>query len=572
MASRLFRGYIAHSLLFYRQNALGEFSVLLGLGKGLALGPGGMPGRAPAGAPRGAGWPQAAAALWQDDERKAVRLLTSAIKRAPRNPSFLVLRGFVQGEDYWGSRRLSEKSILDFERALALDADNLWARMGLGMSLEMRRRFTRARLQFDAAARLAPRWSWPHVFRGVCLWYQSEFRQSIFAFRRAAALDPKGEFPLLFAARAKADLRDRTLVRDLDRALKLAPASGFALSWRGRAMFVLKRTPEALKDLERSIALLPDYDRGWSWLGVSLLERGEVKKAVPFLLKARALNPHYPTTLYPLSGALMKLGRWDEAGRVMREAARIDRAGVWTEHRISMSHPNPAALRSRADLDRYLAKRPKSAWAWAWRGQTELLLQNYGNALGDLTRAVSLDASDPWPRLWRGEALRRLGEWDAATADFSAALRLDKTLSWAYAGRGDCLLAQGRPAAALTDVERSLALQDFCGPAHALHGRALLALGRRAEAACALERAIEHHPQDAWVRRLLDEARRGERGRPAPPESSFASARLAADASSLGLRACARALRRGDGTAHWRLARATFAGSLASTGCAAGSS
>jgi tetratricopeptide (TPR) repeat protein len=314
-------------------------------------------------------------------------------------------------------------------------------------------------------------------------------------------------------------------------------------------MFVLKRTPEALKDLERSIEILPDYDRGWSWLGVSLIERGELKKAVPLLLQARKLNPHYPTTLYPLAGALMRLNRWDEAGKIMREAALIDRAGVWIEHRISMSHPNPAALRSRADLDRFIEKKPRAAWAWAWRGQTELLLQNYGSALGNLTQAVQLDSRDPWARLWRGETLRRLGEWDAALVDFSSALKLDASLSWAHAGRGDCLLALDRPAEALKAVERSLALQDFCGPAHALRGRILLALGRGADAVPSLERAVEHHPQDRWVRTLLDKARGARRGPSAPPEAAFETDRLAEDAASMGLRDCARALRRGDGTA-----------------------
>lgn len=554
LASALFRGYIGHSLLFYRQNDLQGFPELIALGRRLPLGSGESTGRAlPPLFEGGPGWSEAFKALWQDDEAVAFRFLTKAIARAPRDPSFYVLRGFVQGERYWGSRRLSPASIADFEKALALDPDNLWAQMGLGMALEMRRRYVRAIARFAAAERLAPKWSWPRVFRGVCLWYLAEFKPSIAAFAEAARLDPKGEMPLLFSARAKADLRDRSLVRDLDKALRLAPDSGFARSWRGRAMFVLKRTPEALKDLERSIKLLPDYDRGWSWLGVSLIERGDLKKAVPLLLRARKLNPHYPTTLYPLAGALMRLRRWDEAGKVMREAALIDRFGVWVEHRISMSHPNPAALRSRADLDRFLAKKPKAAWAWAWRGQTELLLQNYGRALGDLTEAIRLDGRDAWARLWRGETLRRLGEWDAALADFSAALTLDPALSWAHAGRADGLLALGRPAEALKAVERSLALQDFCGPAHALRGRILLALGRGADAVPALERAVEHHPQDRWVRRLLDEARaaaRGARRGPSvPPEAAFELDRLAEDAASLGLRDCARALRRGDGAA-----------------------
>jgi tetratricopeptide (TPR) repeat protein len=502
LPSLLFRGYISHALLFYRQNDLHGFRELVRLGRDLKLGPGGNPKRSSSSVADGPGWDEALRAVRRLDERAAVRLLTSAIKRAPKTAAFRVLRGFVLGENHWGSRRLSAASIADFEAALRLDPGQLWARMGLGMALEMRRRFARARAQFEAAAALAPAWAWPRVFRGVCQWYLAEPRQATASFALAARLDPRSELPLLFMARAKADYRDRSLVKDLDRALALAPESGFALSWRGRAMFVLQRTPEALADLKRSIAALPDYDRGWSWLGVSLVEQGRLKPAAPLLRKARALNPHYPTTLYPLAGALMRLGRWEEGGRVMREAAAVDRSGVWVEHRISMSHPNPACLRSRADLDRYIDKRPKAAWAWAWRGQTELLLQNYAKALADLDRAAALDPRDAWARLWRGETRRRVGDFAAALSDFEGALRLDPSLSWARAGRGDCLLAAGRPREALAALDRSLAAQDYCAPAHALRGRALLALGRAADAAGAFAASLELHPQDRWVARL----------------------------------------------------------------------
>jgi tetratricopeptide (TPR) repeat protein len=544
LASAVFRGYISHSLLFYRQNDLRSFRELIADGRSLLLGPGESPSRPLSPVfDGGPGWSEAFSALWQDDESVAFRSLTKAIRRSPRNPSFYVLRGFVQGERYWGSRRLSPASIADFEKALSLDPNNLWAHMGLGMALEMRRRFTKARVHFEAASKLAPKWSWPHVFRGVCLWYQAEFRASIEAFARAARLDPKGDLPLLFAARAKADLRDKSLISDLNKALQRAPDSGFALSWRGRAMFVLTRLPEALDDLRRCCRLLPEYDRGWSWLGVSLLEQKKVKQAVPLLMKARKLNPHYPTTLYPLAGALMTLKRWKDAAQVMKEAAYIDRAGVWIEHRISMSHPNPAALRSRADLDRLLEKSPRAAWAWAWRGQTELLLQNYGKALNDLTRAIELEPRDPWARVWRGETLRRLGEWDAAVTDFNGALKIDSKLSWAHAAKGDCFLNLGKTDDALRAIDRSLKLQDFCGPAHAFRGRALLALGRRKDAEGAFASALELHPQDLWIKNLM----KAPRFDPNPGES-FATRRLIEDARELSLKDCVAALSKGDAT------------------------
>jgi tetratricopeptide (TPR) repeat protein len=499
----LFRGYISHALLFYRQNDLKGLSELLRLGRALPLGRGAAPRNSSSiPPPSGPGWEKALKAVRSRNERFAVRLLTDAIRLAPKEPAFYVLRGFVQGEKHWGSRRLSGASMADFEKALLLDSDQLWARMGLGMALEMRRRFVRARDQFERAAGLAPSWAWPRIFAGVCLWYLAEPREAAREFARAARLDPGCDLPLLFAARAKADVRDRTLMRDLNSARRLNPGSGFVLSWRGRALFVLRKTPEALADLRRSIRVLPDYDRGWSWLGVSLAERGRLKEAVPLLREARRLNPFYPTTLYPLAGALMRLGRWNEGGQIMRESAAVDRSGVWVEHRISMSHPNPACLRSLSDLNRYVERRPKAAWAWAWRGQTEILLQNYVKALADLDLAVRLNPRDPWSFLWRGEAFRRLGDYGAARREFEACLRLDGSLTWARAALGDCLLAEGRPERALTEIDASLRAQDHCAPAHAFRGRALLSLGRAEEAALAFGVALELHPQDEWVKRL----------------------------------------------------------------------
>ncbi|MBI3554104.1 MAG: tetratricopeptide repeat protein [Elusimicrobia bacterium] len=397
-AACVWRGYIAHALLFYRQNDLKDFAQLLKIGREFSLGPGGAP---------------------------------PTSDRRPGRHVGLILSGLRKSERYWGSLRFSAAALKDFERAARLAPGCVWAHLFCGMAHEMHRRYTRAIGCFERAAALEPRWSWPLVLRGICRWYQADFSGSVEDFVKAARLDPGSELPLLFMARAKADLRDRSLVRDLDKALRLAPRSGFALSWRGRAMFVLKKTPQALKDLERSIPLLPEYDRGYSWLGVSYAELGRWREALPLLRRARRLNPYYPTTLYPLARASIELGRWREAAEALKAAAAIDRNGVWVEHRISMSHPNPACLRSLRDLDSYIARAPRASWALAWRGQTELLLQNYRNALRDLDGALRLSPNDAWALLWRGETHRRLGDHARALADFDRALKLSRHLSWA---------------------------------------------------------------------------------------------------------------------------------------------
>ncbi len=468
-AVRLWRGYVAHALFFYRQNARPSLSALPGLGDAVPFGTGAHPPL-----------PQATAGL--------------------------LLRGLSRPERYWGSLRLGDQALRLFERAALSRPEDPWALLLAGMTHEMQRRYVRAIACFDRAAELAPQWPWPLILRGICRWYLAEFRESVRDFERALEADPGCVPALLFLSRAKSDTRERSLVADLDRADRLAPGDPFVLSWRGRAKFVVDRTPESLDDLRRSARLLPRYDRSWSWLGISLMELGRVKEALPLLKRADKLNPFYPTTIYPLARALMELGRWDDAGRALRRAAAVDRSGIWVEHRISMSHPNPAARRSIADLDRFLAARPRAAWALAWRGQTRLLVRDYRQALADLDGALALAPRDPWTRLWKGETLRRLGYAKKALAEFDAALKADTSLSWAWAGRGWCLLSLGKTAAGKKSLERSLKLQPGCAEALAWAGDTQAArtlrpqLGMRPEASGDAAAAFSRPVLEAWCR------------------------------------------------------------------------
>jgi tetratricopeptide (TPR) repeat protein len=380
-----------------------------------------------------------------------------------------------------------------------LEPGSGWGHILAGLAYEMPRRYARAIAAFERAHALKPRFCWPLILRGICRWYLADFRGAVADLSAAARLDAESELPLLFLARAKADLRDDSLIKDLDRARALAPNSGFVLSWRGRAFFVLKKTAESLADLRRSLLLLPDYDRGYSWLGVSYAEQGRWSRALPLLEKAERLNPYYPTTLYPLAQCAMRLGRWGKAERALKAAAEIDRHGIWVEHRISMSHPTAACLRSREELDRFLASRPSASWAWAWRGQTELLLRNYGRALQDLEKALRLDGRDPWAFLWRAETRRRLGFCRSAAEDFRRALLLAPRLSWASAGLGYCALYAGRARQALSELDRSLRLQGHCAAALAWRGEARFRLRDWTAAARDWQAALELHPHQPWI-------------------------------------------------------------------------
>lgn len=479
-------------MLFYRQNDVSNVKELIKTGRGLDKRKNSprRPGAPPGGAPG------------------ALRLRRSAIKETKKitEAGRELAIGLSSPEKYWGSLLLGREARSHFDRAAALAPESAWPHLLAAMSLEMGRRYVQATLRLDKAIALRPGWGWPFILRGVCRWYLAQFREAAADLRTASRLMPESELPLLLLARAKSDLRDPSMTRDLDRALALKPRSGFVLSWRGRALFVLSRMPGALKDLRHSIKALPRYDRGWSWLGVSCAELGRWREAERLLTRARKLNPYYPTTLYPLARARMELGRWSDAGRALREAARIDRQGIWVEHRINMAHENPACLRSIADLDRYLARRPRTPWAWAWRGQTKLLLGRFLAARQDLDHAVKLAPSDPWARIWRAEVWRRQGYTAKAFADYRKASRLAPALSWPLAGLGWCLLESGQPMAALGSLNRSLRLHSRCAEALVWKGQALLELRRPREAVDALREAAELQPHGPWLKLLLARA------------------------------------------------------------------
>ena len=153
-----------------------------------------------------------------------------------------------------------------FERALELDPEHPWARVGRALTFLRSGEPVRAESEALAATRLAPRLAMPWLFLGSLHLSQADPNAAFEAYAEAVARDPvevRGRLGLVSAAREagnRAAAADAALA-----ALRLAPGDSLVLSMAGEALVdagvprtlraACDVTEAALQDVDRSVAL-----------------------------------------------------------------------------------------------------------------------------------------------------------------------------------------------------------------------------------------------------------------------------------------------------------------------------
>lgn len=169
--------------------------------------------------------------------------------------------------------------------------------------------------------------------------------------------------------------------------LEQLPAS--ALLWYGKGVTYLEwgKDEEVISCLDESLRLDPAQSDAWSLMGELQAQIGDYDKA----LKAygKALNPDAdPETSVKYAELLVRLERYDEAGKVLRERLRVS---------------------------------PSMAHVYRGLGRLYKAQHQYGHALENLQKAVELDPEDADSHFQLGETLRWLGRVDEARSQYALA-------------------------------------------------------------------------------------------------------------------------------------------------------
>lgn len=135
-----------------------------------------------------------------------------------------------------------------------------------------------------------------------------------------------------------------------------------------------------------------------------------------------------------------------------------------------------------ADLNEYIALRPKNPVAFAERGYAYRKLDRDSNALADYNRAIRLDAKYADAYLGRAWVKMKMEEYDAALKDLEKAVQIKPDFAEAYYWHGNIQYGLAKYDAAITDFDKALKADPMHYPALELRAAAKQYSNRFAEA------------------------------------------------------------------------------------------
>jgi tetratricopeptide (TPR) repeat protein len=161
------------------------------------------------------------------------------------------------------------------------------------------------------------------------LFNERQFQESMNALDEALRIDPKLVPALTLRARLAMAIERSDIARDsLERAIAADPSSWYARFLYGFYLYHQNEMPSAIAALEKARELNPRAPEPALYLGLAYESLARTADALTLYRRAVALEestgrPHVETLL-TLSRLLLLLGSFDECGRVIERAEKVD--------------------------------------------------------------------------------------------------------------------------------------------------------------------------------------------------------------------------------------------------------
>ncbi|WBB58684.1 tetratricopeptide repeat protein [Streptomyces sp. WMMC500] len=440
-------------------------------------------------------WGRRLLAALGEDARDIAGVCTFLLREAELTEPERVLAYTLRGRERRNGDDV-DASVVDFDRALALDPDFTRAYAGRGQAYVHLNRHLEADADFTHCVAHDPDRAWALTQRGRARLYLERFDDAKADLNQAIELSPS---PVTWAMRGETHRLTGALeqaITDFDRAVEAADgAYAYAIASRGQCHAELGRAEEALADLDRALEVDPQW--AWCWVERGLLHQNAQRHeaAIADYTRALELAPAYDWAYANRALCYRHMERFDEALADLDRALELDPqwAERWAErgelHRLQ-GHLEQAL----ADFDRAVEIRGDYAWAIASRGQCLVTLDRFDEALAEFDRALAADPDLAWVLEERGALNRILDRFDDSLADYARALEIDTTRRWARLGRARTLGHLGRTAEAHAEIDVILADRPDHDAALRWRGRLLALEGRHEEALGALDAVLAADP------------------------------------------------------------------------------
>ena len=257
-------------------------------------------------------------------------LITNEARRAEQTPAPDSMDLYLQGMAWLNKGRNPDdiaRARGFFERALALDPDNLNAALGkaaadfqvvVSYSVDDRtERIHSVEANLNRVLSQSPNNAWAHDLMGRILAQTNRPAQAIEEFNRALSLNPN------FAA--------------------AHAVTGLAKLYEGHPEETERHELEALRVSPRDT----NANLWVSWMGLAKLHLGAYEDALNLYRRSMDLNPNYPNGRLYLAATLVELGRLDEARAEVKAALALDPNFTLRRYRDAAQSDNPVFLKGR---------------------------------------------------------------------------------------------------------------------------------------------------------------------------------------------------------------------------------
>jgi tetratricopeptide (TPR) repeat protein len=216
------------------------------------------------------------------------------------------------------------QAVLDFDRALEINPELVWAYNGRGIAYGKLGNHNQAISDFDRAIQINPDDAEAYHNRGAVYSMLRNNRQAISDFDRAIQINPDDAKAYYNRGVVYGELRNqRQAILDYDRVIEIDPENADAYNNRGVAHYELGNHRQAISDYDRAIQINPDYAKAYYNRGVVCGILHNHRQAISDYDRAIQINPDYAKAYYNRGIAYAELGYDSKAVEDLQKAARL---------------------------------------------------------------------------------------------------------------------------------------------------------------------------------------------------------------------------------------------------------
>jgi tetratricopeptide (TPR) repeat protein len=312
-----------------------------------------------------------------------------------------------------------------YRESLAIDPDDVGARVNLGNTLAHLRNFDGARREFEKALRLNPDSDRIICDMGLVDVATGNLAAAAARFRQAIELCPEStkahaNLGNIYAGEGKLD----EAVAEYREALRLEPESATEHFNLSGVLWRQGKLDQAVSELEEAVRLKPEFSEAHHRLGLIQAARGNLDHATVCLRAALRIHPSLVEVMDDLGLVLIRQGHADEGLSWLIAAVRQNPGSREAHINLAKAFETQAEFaRAAAEYETVIKLDPSVASAWFDLGRTRMRLGMAADALPCLEKSVALDPSSTLYRKALNAARRNRDQFEA-TGSSSEANRL----------------------------------------------------------------------------------------------------------------------------------------------------